>query len=64
MKVRIDQDLCAGHGRCYSLAPDVYEPDDLGHGVVINEDLPEEMRARAELGVANCPERAISLVED
>ena len=63
MRVRIDPDVCTGHGRCYSLAPEVVEPDDYGHGKVILEDVPEDLRAKAELGVQNCPEHAIS-VED
>lgn len=64
MKVRIDPDLCAGHGRCYSLAPEVYDADEQGHGIVIVEgELTEDLRARAELGVQNCPEGAITLVD-
>lgn len=63
MKVRIDPDACTGHGRCYSLAPEVFEPDDYGHGRMIQADVPDELRAKAELGVQNCPEHAIS-VED
>ena len=35
MKVRVDPDLCVGHGRCYVLAPEVFEPDDFGHCVVL-----------------------------
>ena len=64
MKVRIDTDLCTGHGRCYSLAPEVFEPDDEGHGQVILTDIPENLRARAQIGVQNCPEQAISIIED
>ena len=30
MKLQIDFEKCTGHGRCYSLAPEVYEPDDVG----------------------------------
>ena len=63
MRVRIDPDACTGHGRCYSLAPEVFEPDDYGHGRVILAEVPPELRAKAELGVQNCPEHAIS-VED
>ena len=63
MKVRIDTELCTGHGRCYSLAPEVFEPDDLGHGRVMLEEVPEQLRHRAELGVKNCPEQAISIIE-
>jgi ferredoxin len=58
--VRIDPDACTGHGRCYSLAPEVFEPDDYGHGKVILDEVPDELRAKAELGVQNCPEHAIS----
>jgi ferredoxin len=26
VKVRVDSELCVGHGRCYALADDVFEP--------------------------------------
>src|SRR6266567_4008473 len=29
MKVRVDADLCVGHGRCYVLADEVFEADEL-----------------------------------
>jgi ferredoxin len=61
MRVIIDKDVCTGHGRCYSLAPGVFEADDAGNGNVISEDLPEELRPQALIGVQNCPERAISI---
>ena len=32
MKVRVDDTLCQGHGRCYALAPELFEPDDIGNG--------------------------------
>jgi ferredoxin len=63
VRVRIDPDTCTGHGRCYSLAPEVFEPDDYGHGKVIVDEVPDELRAKAELGVQNCPEHAISVEE-
>ncbi len=61
MKVVIDGERCSGHGRCYSLAPEVFEADDEGRGHVRSADTPEELRAQAILGVENCPERAISI---
>jgi ferredoxin len=61
MKVRIDTAVCTGHGRCYSLAPEVFQSDDSGYGSVPVEDVPEDLRAKAEIGVQNCPERAISI---
>ena len=35
VKVKVDLDLCVGHGRCYVLAPDVFAPDDFGHCEII-----------------------------
>jgi ferredoxin len=59
VKVRVDAEKCTGHGRCYSLAPEVYEPDDVGHSVVIVDEVPPELEHKARLGVENCPEQAI-----
>jgi ferredoxin len=53
--------MCVGHGRCYSLAPEVFAPDDEGHCEILVEDLPPELEHQARIGEANCPERAITL---
>lgn len=60
LRVVFDAAACTGHGRCYSLAPDVFEPDDAGHCLVkvAVVDTPE-LRAQVETGVANCPEQAL-----
>ncbi len=63
MRVRVDAEACTGHGRCYSLAPDLFGADDVGHCVVLHEEVPEGLEDQARLGVQNCPEQAIS-VED
>ena len=66
MKVHVDQAKCQGHGRCYALAPEVYDADDEGHCVLLfpDADVPAEHEAKARLGAANCPERALTVVED
>jgi ferredoxin len=63
-RVTIDRDACTGHGRCYVLSPTIFAPDDEGAGVVSVAIVrtPEELQA-AHTGAANCPERAISVVE-
>jgi ferredoxin len=60
-KVAVDPDLCTGHGRCYSLAPDVFDADEVGHSVVLVEDVSGELEAQANVGEQNCPEQAITL---
>lgn len=63
MKIRIDADICTGHGRCYTLAPEVFDADDRGYGVVIAEEVGEELRQQATIGEQNCPERAITITD-
>jgi ferredoxin len=61
MKIRLDRTVCTGHGRCYALAPDVFEADDDGYGVVRVADVPPHLEAQARTAEENCPERAISI---
>lgn len=59
--IRLDDARCTGHGRCYALAPALFDSDDAGRSVLLAEEVADEHRAAAEAAVANCPERAISL---
>jgi len=64
MQVHIDDEKCQGHGRCYALAPTVFEPDDVGQGKVIGDGaVSPDDEERARLGAANCPEQAITVSE-
>lgn len=60
MHVMIDRDRCTGHGRCYGLAPELFDADADGYGEVhgAGELAPSsvDLARRAE---ANCPERAV-----
>lgn len=60
MRLRIDEDACTGHGRCYGLAPDLFDSDDFGHGRLAVDEIPDALAGQARLAVANCPERAIT----
>jgi ferredoxin len=64
VKVRVDLALCVGHGRCYMLAPDIYDEDERGYCRVLLEDVPPELQKQARMGEANCPEGAIEIDED
>ena len=61
MKVKVDLNLCVGHGRCYALAPEVFGADDYGHCELLVEEVDGARADQARLGVDNCPERAITL---
>lgn len=64
MKIRLDAEACVGHGRCYALAPDVFDADDRGHCLVkIDGEVPSDLEVAARTGAENCPEDALT-VED
>ena len=43
-RVQIDAGKCQGHGRCYSLAPELFDADDLGAGFDIGDGtVPDEL---------------------
>jgi AcrR family transcriptional regulator/ferredoxin len=65
MKIQIDPEKCQGHGRCYDLASDLFGADDEGYGTVLGDGtVPSGQDDQARLAVANCPERAIDLVQE
>lgn len=61
MKVRVDAAACEGHGRCYALAPEVFEADDHGHCIVTVPEPTGELDTAARRGAENCPEQAITV---
>ena len=64
MKVVIDGELCQGQGRCFSMAPSLFDFDDLGNGVVKGDgELSPGTLDAARLAQANCPEHAIFIEE-
>jgi ferredoxin len=61
VRIRLDADRCQGHGRCYVLAPDLFDADDYGHCVLLVDEVPAGGEDHARSGVENCPEQALSL---
>jgi ferredoxin len=60
-RVCVDADRCEGHGRCYTLAPDVFDADEVGHAIVLVENVAGDLEAQAVEAEKNCPEAAITL---
>jgi len=65
IRVKVDGSKCQGHNRCFALAPELFELDEYGYSHERNKGVvPPELEEKARLAVANCPERAISTVEE
>ncbi|MGW5105912.1 ferredoxin [Nocardia sp. NPDC004123] len=66
MKYRVDQELCAGHGRCWTVATTVYEADDNGFASPVGEliTVAAGLEDIARRGARSCPEGAIEVFDD
>lgn len=64
MRVKVEQSKCHGHNRCVALAPEVFDVDDEGLAVVVQEDVPAAQDKRVRRAELACPERAINIIED
>jgi ferredoxin len=64
VKLGLDVERCTGHGRCYALAPNVFDADDHGHCVLLAAEVPPAHQREARAAVLNCPEDAIAIIEE
>jgi ferredoxin len=65
VRIRVDSDLCQGHGACVQEAPVVFALDPGTNQVVLLEEHPDEtLRAAVESAVRYCPTGALALEEE
>jgi ferredoxin len=65
LRLRVESALCQGHNRCCSLAPELFEADELGNSRVKGDGrVAPALEAKAKLAVANCPEHAVRLTHE
>jgi ferredoxin len=64
MKIVVDPQVCTGHGRCWALAGEVYEADDDGYCATRSLDVPPDLEQAARTGARNCPEGAITVIDE
>ena len=63
VKLTINHERCTGHGRCYSLAPELFDCDDQGYSILVapEAEVPKGLEDKARLAVTSCPENCLSL---
>ena len=64
IKVYVKREECIGCGACQMLAPEVFELDDDGISVVINEDVEESLEEKTNEAVEACPTSAIEVEKE
>ena len=65
VRLAVDAEECTGHGRCYTVAPDLLTCDDEGYVTVRGDsiEVPDDQVEAAREAAGSCPEQAISLIE-
>ena len=62
MRVVVDGVKCQGHGRCYDLAPDMFEPDERGRvDLAVTGDLPPGLEPDAQIAVRTAQNRLAAI---
>ena len=65
MKIKVEEEKCQGHNRCFVVAGELFELDDYGYAHEVGDGtVPEAMEEKARLAVKNCPEQAIFIVDE
>ena len=60
-RIVVDYDKCTGLGICESIAPDVFEVDDDGSLLILEEKPDESRRGELQEAVDGCPTGALSI---
>jgi ferredoxin len=61
MRVVVDFSLCESNALCTEAAPEVFEVRDDDLLYVLNENPPEELRAKVRAAARVCPKQAIKI---
>ena len=65
MRVEVDWDACESNALCMAAAPEVFEVrDDDFLYLLMEGEIPEELRAKVEEAVRVCPKQALKLVDE
>ncbi|NUS26901.1 MAG: ferredoxin [Streptomyces sp.] len=63
MKVELEADKCVASGQCVLAAMEVFDQDDDGIAIVLDDSPAPELLDDVEEAIAVCPAAAIRLVE-
>lgn len=61
MRVIADYDLCESNAVCMGILPEVFEVRDDDNLYILQEEPPEDLRAKVEEAARMCPKQALSV---
>ena len=64
MQIAADRETCTAAGQCASVAPALFDQDEDGVVMILNDEPSEAEEAQARRAASLCPARAIAIIED
>ncbi|HHT38061.1 MAG TPA: ferredoxin [Mollicutes bacterium] len=64
MRAKVDKDSCISCGACVSICPEVFEFDDDGFAVAIEEEINEDDFEKTKSAIESCPTDAIFEIKE
>jgi ferredoxin len=62
-RIEIDRNQCAGHARCLTISPDMFDLDDEGRAIWLRQPETADEVEGARRAAHGCPEQAIRVDE-
>jgi len=63
MKVVVDYDLCEANALCMDAAPEIFRVEEDDTLTLLLEEVPANLKAKAEEAARLCPRQAITLIK-
>jgi len=63
-RLRVNPIMCAGHGMCAELLPELITLDPWGYPIIARGPVPDELTPMASRAAAACPTLALLIVEE
>ena len=63
MAIEVEERLCIAAGRCVAVAPELFDVDEDGFVVLLEESPSESQREAAHMASVLCPAKAIRVIE-
>jgi ferredoxin len=64
MKVRVDEEVCAGFRVCLGILPELFELHDDGYAIAVRTEVPPEFEDLVRRAASQCPSNAILVSDD
>lgn len=64
MKVRVDEEVCAGFRVCLGIVPELFELHDDGYAIAVRTEVPPDLEDLVRRAASQCPSNAILVSDD